>query len=494
MTTSRLFTPLLFAIIALGLGACADDPLSLEPTSTITNASYWASPDDAEGALNGMYHWFRGQASSNLYVWGASRSEEMTYGLQASEGRERFFQNQVTPENAGPGWNRLYTTIHQANLVIDRVPEMTFQDETAKNDILAQAYTMRAYVYFIMARTWGGVPLVTEPTSGFDPSDTFRERADVGAVFDQIKSDLDEALSLYPSNAFPDCRCRWSQPGAKALKGNVYLWTAKRQAGGENDLQTALSALQDVRDANVRLLENFGDVFGYQNKGNEEIIMSVHFEDNESGSMYNNTMYIRNDQILGNLNQEAKELLGVGAGLNRWAPSETLRSQFTDDDSRKDETFVEAYTIDENGDSTFYASAVTKYQGTVINGVREFLDDVILYRYADVLLMIAEAKNGLGMDPSTEINAVRQRAYGDDFSEHEFVNGSQEANSEAILQERLRELAFEAKRWWDLVRFGEAFDKVPSLQGRSGEEHLMRWPIPEEVIIENSSIEQNPGY
>jgi hypothetical protein len=345
-----------------------------------------------------------------------------------------------------------------------------------------------------MARTWGGVPLVTEPTSGFDPSDTFRERADVGAVFDQIKSDLDEALSLYPNNAFPNCRCRWSQPGAKALKGNVYLWTAKRQGGGENDLQTALSALQDVRDANARLLENFGDVFEYQNKGNEEIIMAVHFEDNESGSMYNNTMYIRNDQILENLNQEAKELLGVGAGLNRWAPSETLRSQFTDDDSRKDETFVEAYTIDENGDSTFYASAVTKYRGTVINGVREFLDDVILYRYADVLLMIAEAKNGLGMDPSAEINAVRQRAYGDDFSEHEFVNESREANSEAILQERLRELSFEAKRWWDLVRFGEAFDKVPSLQGRSGEEYLMRWPIPEEVIIENSSIEQNPGY
>lgn len=494
MTITRLFKPLLFAVLVLGLAACADDPLSVEPTSTITNASYWASPDDAEGALNGMYHWFRGEASSNLYVWGASRSEEMTYGLQASEGREQYFENTVTPENAGPGWTRLYTTIHQANLVIDRVPGMDFQDEASKNDILAQAYTMRAYVYFIMARTWGGVPLVTEPTSGFDPNDTFRERAEVGAVFEQIKSDLDEAVSLYPDNSLPDCRCRWSRPGAKALQGNVYLWTAKRMGGGESDLQTALTALQDVRDANVRLLDDFGDVFDYQNKGNEEVIMAVHFEDNESGGMYNNTMYIRNDQILESLNQEAKDLLGVGAGLNRWGPSETLRNQFAEDDSRKDASFVEAYTVDESGDSTFYASAVTKYQGTVINGVREFLDDVILYRYADVLLMIAEAKNGLGMDPSEEINAVRQRAYGDDFSDHEFVNGSPEANSEAILQERLRELAFEGKRWWDLVRFGEAFNKVPSLQGRSDEDHLLRWPIPEGVISQNSSIEQNPGY
>jgi hypothetical protein len=155
---------------------------------------------------------------------------------------------------------------------------------------------------------------------------------------------------------------------------------------------------------------------------------------------------------------------------------------------------VEAYSIDQNGDSTYYASAVTKFNGTVINGVRQFLDDVILYRYADVLLMIAEAKNALGMNPAEEINAVRQRAYGDDFPEHEFTSGSKEANNEAILQERLRELAFEGKRWWDLVRFGEAFNKVPSLQDRQGQEYLLRWPIPQSIISQNSSIEQNPGY
>ncbi len=89
---------------------------------------------------------------------------------------------------------------------------------------------------------------------------------------------------------------------------------------------------------------------------------------------------------------------------------------------------------------------------------------------------------------------VRQRAYGNAFSEHTFTSGSQAANSEAILQERLRELAFEGKRWWDLVRFGTAFDEVPSLQGREAEEHLLLWPIPQSIISQNSSIEQNPGY
>lgn len=204
-------------------------------------------------------------------------------------------------------------------------------------------------------------------------------------------------------------------------------------------------------------------------------------------------MYIRDDQVPTNIDPKADSLLGLGGGLNRWGPSEVLRDQFTDDDSRKDASFIEAYTI-ENGDSTFYTSAVRKFRGFVEAGSRRFFDDVILYRYADVLLMIAEVKNALGQDPSGEINAVRQRAYGDDFTDHIFVSGTQEANDAAILQERLFELSFEGKRWWDLVRFGKAFELVPSLQDKQDQEHLLLWPISQNTLSLNSKLEQNPGY
>lgn len=479
-------------IVTFFVAVSCTDSLNLTPTSTITANSFWQTEEDVQGGLNSMYQWFRPQAASNLYIWGGSRSEELTFGLQASEGRERYFQNTIDANFAGPSWLRLYTTIYAANLALQQIPDIEFRNEADKNRALARAHSMRAYIYFILARTWGDVPIVTEPIEGFT-GDTSKERAEVSAVFELIKQDIADALDLFPDNSFPGCRCQWSKPAVNALKGNVYLWTAKRMGGGDADLNTALSALQDVQSADVELLPDYDDLFRYNNKGNKEILMAVHFEDLESGSMYNNLMYIRGDQIPANVDQDADSLLGVGGGLNRWAPSEVLRDQFTDDDSRKDATFVEVYTV-ESGDSTFYASAVRKFRGFVDAGARKFLDDVILYRYADVLLMIAEAKNALEQDPGTEINMVRQRAYGPAYSSHVFVSGSQEANDEAILKERLFELAFEGKRWWDLVRFGKAFELVPSLQGRSGEDHLLLWPIPESTLNLNAGLEQNPGY
>ena len=186
--------------------------------------------------------------------------------------------------------------------------------------------------------------------------------------------------------------------------------------------------------------------------------------------------------------------MGTAGGFNHWTPSALVRDQFHDDDQRKDATFLEINTLENGVPSKYLTTVVLKGKGFVDAGLRKFVDDVIIYRYADLLLLKAEAKNALGQDPSSEINAVRERAYGENFQDRAFVNGSQEENDEAILQERLFELAFEGKRWWDLVRFGKAFEKVPSLQNREGQDHLLLFPIQQATITLNSKIQQNPGY
>ena len=170
-----------------------------------------------------------------------------------------------------------------------------------------------------------------------------------------------------------------------------------------------------------------------------------------------------------------------------------MRNQFALEDQRRNASFIELYN-DKNGAKSYVTSVVLKGKGFVDGGIRKFLDDVIIYRYADLLLMKAEVKNALGQDPSPEINQVRRRAYGNTFEQFRFVNGTKEANDEAILKERLLEFAFEGKRWWDLVRFGKAFEKVPSLKGRQNDQYLLLWPIPLQTLSLNSKLVQNPGY
>ena len=212
--------------------------------------------------------------------------------------------------------------------------------------------------------------------------------------------------------------------------------------------------------------------------------MSVRFQDLESGINYFRYMWIHASAVPGDAPQEVKDIVyPIGPGQGIIVASDEYRKQYTEDDTRKNASFLEIYSKDqETGENKFYVSVVLKGKGLVRDGDRIFADDIILYRYADILLMKAEAKNALGQDPSAEINEVRKRAYKDKYEEHIYVNSTKEANDAAILKERLLELAFEGKRWWDLVRFDKAFDLVPSLREHKGEDYMMLFPIPLSTI------------
>ncbi|NND33804.1 MAG: RagB/SusD family nutrient uptake outer membrane protein [Saprospiraceae bacterium] len=490
---NRLFFIIPVALSILSFSSCTED-IELEPESLITVNSFWKSPEDARGGLYGMYNQFREEARANLQYYGEARSEVMGHGLQNADFRIKYFENTMDASNADRDWQRLYRVINYANLVIKFVPDIDFPNSDDKNNMLAQAYAMRAFVYFIMAKTWGDLPMITEPIEGFDAEATFVPRSAVQQVFDFIKGDIETALGLFPDNELPSGRGIWSKPALSTLKADVFLWTGKRLNGGAGDFSRALSAINDAETASLSLLDNFSDIFANGNKGNNEIIFAVRFIDLEVGNNYFGDMYIAGGDLGSpNIPSDIKEILGPGGGFNWWAPSAEIRDQFTNDDQRKDASFIEIYTI-ENGDSSFHTSVVVKGKGFEDGGVRKFLDDIVIYRYGELLLMKAEAKNALGEDPSEEINRIRLRAYGDNFAAHEFVNGTQAENNEAILQERLFELAFEGKRWWDLVRFGKVFEKIPTLRDKAGQDHLLLWPISQSTISLNSKIQQNPGY
>nr|WP_295922321.1 RagB/SusD family nutrient uptake outer membrane protein [uncultured Dyadobacter sp.] len=480
------------AVLAIFMASCSDS-LDLKPTSVISNASFWKTEDNATGGLNGMYVTLRAQAAKNLFLLGEARSETVGSGVQGLDGRDTYYLNQLNATNAGPNWQGLYTIVHHANLILKYVPGIAFASETSKNNVLAQAHAMRAYVYFCMVKTWGALPIVLDPTEDFSPEAIQKERSPVEAVFDLIKKDIGQAQALFPGNAFAAGRNMWSKPALLSLKGDVYLWTAKRLNGGQADLTTALEALNEVKTADVALLDQYSSIFEYANKGNKEILLAVNFKQNEVTDNDYANMYFPATYIPADMDGETSAALGVAAGLNTWAPAEALRSQFTSDDQRKNGTFREIYSS-VSGTRKFFGSFNVKFRGFVNAGARLFLDDYVVYRYADVLLMTAEAKNALGQDPAAEINLVRKRAYQANFATHQFVSGTRQANDEAILKERLLELGLEGKRWWDLVRFGKAFEKVPSLKGREDKDYLLLFPIPQSTLSLESKVKQNPGY
>lgn len=466
--------------------------LNVKPVSTITNASFWKTQDDVEGALNGMYVDFRNEAVLDLFVFGEARSGDMSSALAGSLGYDKYYNNTLNASNTGPTWYGLYRVVNDANLIIKYAPGINFASQSEKDNDLAQAYTMRAYAYFVMAKTWGGVPLRLTPTESYDPKTIQKPRASVQEVFQLIKFDISKALQLYPNNQYSSGRCNWSRPATNALKADVYLWTAKLMDGGTKDLDTALTAVDSVQQSDVQLLSDYRSIFNYNNKGNKEIIMAVHFQTLESPNNYYLNMFFHSSNITPDLRQGELDTIGpVGSNSNSvWQVAKFVRDQFSKDDQRRFGTFYEVYTKE----GKFYSSIATKGLGDIENGVRYFTDDVIIYRYGGILLLKAEIENALGMDPSAEINMVRQRAYGSDFGQHVFVSGTQEYNDSLILRERLLELTTEGKRWWDLIRFGKAFELDPSLQGMQGQKWILLFPIGQNIISREPLVTENPGW
>jgi hypothetical protein len=487
MKNKYILYSVLFACLSL-FNSCADD-LDLVSESVITSDAYWKTEDDAKAAVNGMYFHFRTQTQQNYYLLGGARSAEIKAGVQSPLTLANYYNNNLTAQNIDVDWGGLYTVVHQANLILKYVPTITFSPATVNEQkrYLAQAYTMRALAYFIMARSWGGVPIVTTPTENTNQNEYIVPRNTLEETFTFIKSDLDLALANFPDDT--NNKVQLSKSAAYALKADVNLWTAKQLAGGATDLNTALTALNAIV-AGPALMPTYKDVFNYANKGNNEVLFAVRYSLTDvtinTRDNWNSFMYVGPNDYPGATTAAATAMFGTlgtgagNAGISRVQPDPS-RFSFAATDVRKDATYM---TLRNTANTADVVTGLMKYNGTVDGTLRRFTSDIIIYRWADILLMKAEIKNGLGQDPTAEMNLVMKRA----DATAEFVNSSQAANDDVILRERLKELAFEGKSWWDLVRFGKTAS-VPSMAGKQ-----ILFPISQNTINYNPKVTQNPGY
>ncbi|MCM4166554.1 SusD-like protein P38 [Arenibacter antarcticus] len=496
----------IYILLALVTFSSCESELDLPNPSELTTAGFWDTEEGARTAHTGLYANLRSSADE-LWLLGEIRSDIWGGRTYESEANISLIQSNITVATAPfGGWAELYTRIHRINDFLTNISNVTFINEDDKTHLIGQAYGLRALYYYTLLKTWGDVPITLEPLGKVDPATLARERSSQSEVMTLIKSDLTASLSAFGSDDsfFEGSRSYWSIAATLALKGDVFIWSGNLLGGGNADFTEAKSALQQIASLGVSLAPSIEDLWGVDNEDNSEFIFALNYKQDEAENFYN-SLTGRSTEINPQFNNSGESMSSfVIAGANRYGPSEkTILLLDNNDDSRKDATFISLY-IDDNGglgyptynEPKYFGAIFNKFLGQVIGSERIFENDVPVYRYADVLLLLAEAKNHLGEDPSGEINEIRERAYGDNFTPiiHAYVNGSQTDNANAILNERYKEFIGEGKRWWDLRRAGtnSVFDNIEFLS--PGDEFKMILPITTDMIGRNPLLVQSPGY
>ncbi|CAL1516726.1 SusD family outer membrane lipoprotein NanU [Chitinophaga sp. MM2321] len=506
--------------ILLLVSGCAKN-LDLVPVSSISNASYWKTSDQVDAFVTGVHARFRtdngvfqflGEMRSD--VFGTEPGIGATFTGESSQGLEVMWSQTLDPSFPGvSNFGNLYFNIDQLNLLINKLSATDdLVSASFKNYYLGEAYGMRAFYYFQLLRSWGKVVIQTDPVISItDVSGLAKAPSSEADVITLIKSDIDNSVNSFGTDySFKNNKSFWSKAATLMLKGEVYLWTSAR-GGGSADATVAKTALTDI-ETNVpalTLLPNFTDVFSV--KGNGEIIFASRYQLNEATIAFIPSSFVPQTSLISNFYDSAQNrkmndgIKDNWGGLLRAPVLISTFRQFDDKDSRKLATIQPGYSIDiskrPTADTMVIKGAfVKKFSGENNAGSRQYTNDYPIYRYADLLLLLAEAKVILGEDPAGEINQVRQRAFGAnyDVAIQGYPNQAIDANSkEAILKERLLEFIFEGKRWYDLRRMGDTFvyNHIPVSQfANSDPAGRLLWPVDQTSLTNNRLLEQNPGY
>ncbi|TVZ57535.1 putative outer membrane starch-binding protein [Flavobacteriaceae bacterium MAR_2010_105] len=492
-------------IAVMTLSACESE-LELTSPSQLTAAGFWDTEEGARTAHTGMYANLR-SSNGNLWLLGEMRSDIWGGRTYESPANTDLIESNITAATAPfGGWAGLYTNIHRINDFLVNVPNVTFINENDKNHLLGQAYGLRALYYYTLLKTWGDVPIILEPFTTIDPAGLSRARSPQIDVMAQIKADIEASLAAFGSDDsfFEGQKIFWSKAATLALKGDVYIWSGNLLGGGNTDFTVAKTALQQISSFGIGLEPSISNLWGVDNENNNEFIFAIQYKQDEASNFYN-SLTGRSTEINPQFDDMGNSMSSfIIAGANRYGQSEkTILLLDDNDDARKEATFIRLY-IDDNGgvgyptynEPKYFGSIFNKFLGVVKGSERIFENDIPLYRYADVILLLAEAKNLLGEDPSMEINQIRQRAYGANYvpAIHAYVNGTQTQNANAILDERYKEFIGEGKRWWDLRRAGDSFVFNNVSYIGSGSSHLLLLPITQDMIGRNPLLDQTPGY
>lgn len=446
--------------------SCGDSFFDLEPASSVTIDKVYKTASDYNVAVIGCYAKLQSQV--NFYTECCEyRSDNLSLGAPTAGTQDRYDIDHFTekPSNGilSSYWANFNNNVYRCNLLLDQIDGANFA-ENLKKQYKGEAMFIRALNYFNMYRIWGGVPATKHVVSAAEALKVARYSDE--QMFDLIAGDLKEIVD---NNYLPETYSsadmgRATSGAAKALLGKVYL-TFHKWTEAKDILSQLIGKYQ--------LVSPIAQVFDVDNKNNNEIIFAVHF----------------NKEIEGEGHSYWYNLTNASDDTNQ---TSSLLNTFPTGDTRKD--LITYVQVEKN------VRLMNKFYDTKSPTFKTVGNDQILLRYADVLLMYAEALNEIQYDASEGslalkyLNAVRQRAGISNLTAKQLP--TQEKFRKGILVERQREFPYEGQRWFDLVRMGFA-KSVMAENGVEIKDYQLLFPIPQQEIekVGNKSILwQNPGY
>jgi hypothetical protein len=482
---------LALTLVLIAAPSACNDLLTEQPKDRISTDAFYQTAADAKAAIAATY-----RPLSTGPIWGTN----LQWALNAATDEARVGPEEENPNivaltqltwtttnpyiagsNASGGaWAGIYQMITRANLTLAKVPGITM-DETQKGLILGEAKFLRALGYFYLVRLYGDVPLVRTPEEQLE----LGPRAPQADVFTQIVKDATEAEAALPASWGATDKGRATKAAAQALLAEQYIW--------RKDWPNAATYAKKIIDGGLHGLQaNYLNALlpGSQNR-NEEV-----FAAQSSSVTGAPAIDIAAWEYPRNMNPNSN------GGWGTWQPLQTFIDSYPAGDYRKDVSFFTS-GLDPSGKVVTFLPHVYKFRPSARPGQQDV--NWPIYRYADVLLMYAEALNEQGQTPSAidYVNKVRARARNGTGTENRAapadlaVSLTDVETRTAIFNERKWELAYEGKRWFDLVRQGfAAFQAAEQTDPTATniQSTRMLWPIPQAQIDLNPKLIQNQGY
>jgi len=480
----------IIVIDVLLFGSCSKDFIKVQPISTVTTDVLYQTDKNFNDATIGSYRLLQ-DPYDDFWQFGDLRADDCgNYApINPSFNRVDDFVMDVNDDVLENTWSGFYRVIYSVNMILSKIEDKDPSVITNMDQYIGEAKFVRALAYFDLVRIFGAVPMLTNPITIEEASVAGRDNVD-DIYKTLIIPDLLDAENKLPVSYSGSDIGRATKGAATSLLGKVYLT--------QHDFENAEKEFQKVTTMGYALLANFNDLFTYKEEHHSEYIFDIEYIDGglDLGSEFTTDFMMENQTAGIGVVSTLQKQYGIEVINSRSAGSPELKfiDAFEKGDLRKDVTASTGVT-DDNGNfipmESGGAPSFTRKYMTSLKIENDSKANWKVIRYADVLLMYAEAlnENGKTSEALNYLNKVRERA-----GLAGYTNLSQSDAREKIYQERRFELYLEGKRWFDLVRTGRAYEVMKS---KGMKPYMTVFPIPQrqiEVVNDPSIFPQNEGY